>query len=153
MDYYVCLEVDRSASPEVIKAAYRVLANKYHPDKNSSDEAAIKMKEINVAYEILSDVDLRFEYDKSLAKILSEVKNDFKDSEDNKVNTKTQEIVVPSTINKDRVYQNKTNRNRQTFFNLFFYIILALFIFDYLFNYTNQSISKKLSSQIGSQKK
>lgn len=65
-DFYKTLEVDRIASQEVIKAAYRVLAKKYHPDKNSSNNAIKKMQDINMAYEVLSREDLKKEYDKRL---------------------------------------------------------------------------------------
>jgi curved DNA-binding protein CbpA len=55
-DLYEILGVDRNATEEEIKKAYRRLAKKYHPDLNPGDkEAEQKFKEINEAYEILSD--------------------------------------------------------------------------------------------------
>jgi hypothetical protein len=62
------LQVARDASPEVIRAAYRQLAQKWHPDKNPSrpDEAARKIREVNTAYDVLSDPERRREYDASL---------------------------------------------------------------------------------------
>lgn len=55
-DYYELLEVSRTASDAEIKKAYRKLAMKYHPDRNSGDSAAEeKFKEIQNAYSILSD--------------------------------------------------------------------------------------------------
>jgi preprotein translocase subunit Sec63 len=55
-DYYDVLGVNKSASPEDIKSAYRKLAVKYHPDKNPGDKAAEdKFKEASEAYGILSD--------------------------------------------------------------------------------------------------
>lgn len=66
MSHYDTLNVSRIASPEVIRAAYKALAQKYHPDRNSSHDAALRMKEINLAYEVLSDPDKRRRYDETL---------------------------------------------------------------------------------------
>lgn len=63
-DYYQILGVDRSASTEEIKRAYRKLAMKYHPDKNPGDrQAEEKFKEINEANQVLSDPEKRSRYD------------------------------------------------------------------------------------------
>ena len=64
-DYYRILQVDPDAEPEVIAAAYRKLAAKYHPDVNPSPEAAERMREINVAYDLLADPAKRAEYDRA----------------------------------------------------------------------------------------
>ncbi len=64
-DYYKILGVDRNASLEEIKRAYRRLALKYHPDRNPGDKAAEeKFKEINEAYQVLSDPEKRARYDR-----------------------------------------------------------------------------------------
>lgn len=60
---YETLGVDKSASSDDIKKAYRKLARKYHPDINKSPDAEEKFKEINAAYEILSDEEKRRQYD------------------------------------------------------------------------------------------
>ncbi|GBD33943.1 Chaperone protein DnaJ [bacterium HR34] len=60
-DYYSILGVSRDASQEEIKRAYRRLAHKYHPDKGGDEE---KFKEINEAYQVLSDPEKRAQYDK-----------------------------------------------------------------------------------------
>jgi curved DNA-binding protein len=63
-DYYKTLGVDRNADDQTIKKAYRDLARKYHPDKNPGDkDAEAKFKQINEAYEVLSDSEKRARYD------------------------------------------------------------------------------------------
>ncbi|MDD5038022.1 MAG: molecular chaperone DnaJ [Dehalococcoidales bacterium] len=63
-DYYEVLGVDRNATDENIKSAFRKLAFKFHPDHNHGDGAGEKFKEINEAYEALSDPDKRAAYDR-----------------------------------------------------------------------------------------
>jgi DnaJ-class molecular chaperone len=63
-DYYDVLGINKGASPEDIKSAYRKLAVKYHPDKNPGDKAAEdKFKEASEAYGILSDKNKKENYD------------------------------------------------------------------------------------------
>src|SRR6201989_252948 len=63
--YYETLEVDRNADDSKLKAAFRKLAMKWHPDRNPGDAASeIKFKEINEAYEVLKDGDKRAAYDR-----------------------------------------------------------------------------------------
>ena len=63
-DFYAVLGVDRNASQEDIKKAFRRLAMQYHPDRNNEPGAEAKFKEINQAYEVLSDPEKRAAYDR-----------------------------------------------------------------------------------------
>jgi curved DNA-binding protein CbpA len=65
-DPYRVLQVDPLAEPEVVDAAFRRLARKYHPDVNPGPEAAELMGQIVAAYEILRDPGRRAAYDRSL---------------------------------------------------------------------------------------
>src|SRR5688572_2082954 len=60
-DYYKILGVKRDASAEDVKKAFRKLAHQYHPDKSGGNEA--KFKEVNEAYQVLSDPEKRKQYD------------------------------------------------------------------------------------------
>lgn len=65
IDYYKILEIDKSATVDDIKKAYRKMARKYHPDLNPNDAVAVaKFKEINEANEVLSNPENRKKYDK-----------------------------------------------------------------------------------------
>ena len=60
-DFYKILDISKDASQDEIKKAYRKLAHKYHPDKKDGDEE--KFKEVNEAYQTLSDQDKKSQYD------------------------------------------------------------------------------------------
>ncbi len=63
-DYYEVLGVARNANKDELKKAYRRLARQYHPDVNSEADASERFKEINEAYEMLSDENMRARYDR-----------------------------------------------------------------------------------------
>ena len=62
-DYYEILGISKNASEQEIKKAFRTLAMKYHPDRNKAPDAEEKFKEINAAYEVLSNPEKRKQYD------------------------------------------------------------------------------------------
>ena len=62
-DYYETLEVSRDASSNELKKAFKKKAMKYHPDRNQEPGADAKFKEINEAYQVLSDPEKRKLYD------------------------------------------------------------------------------------------
>lgn len=109
---YEILEVSEKASKEVIDKAYHVLVKKYHPDLQQEEEkqnAEEKMKQINEAYEILSNEEKRREYDITLE---NERKQEEKDSY---VNVQRQETANQETYNENsnqNVYKNqRVNEN------------------------------------------
>lgn len=63
-DYYTTLGIERNATQDEVKRAYRKLARKYHPDINKSQDAEQRFKEIGEAYEVLQDTEKRAAYDK-----------------------------------------------------------------------------------------
>ncbi|MCK5867653.1 MAG: DnaJ domain-containing protein, partial [Mycoplasmataceae bacterium] len=63
-DYYEVLGISKDTSAGDIKKAFRKLAMKYHPDRNKEAGAQDKFKEINEAYEVLSDDNKRAQYDR-----------------------------------------------------------------------------------------
>lgn len=63
-DYYKVLGVDKNATEEEIKKAYRKMALRFHPDKNKEPDAEERFKEISEAYEVLSDKDKRSAFDR-----------------------------------------------------------------------------------------
>lgn len=63
IDYYATLGVNKSASQDDIRKAYRKLARQHHPDVNPGNEAATRFKQISEAYEVIGDADKRKKYD------------------------------------------------------------------------------------------
>jgi len=62
-DYYNALEIERTASEDEVRKAYRKLARKYHPDVSQEADAETRMRDINEAYDVLRDKDKRAAYD------------------------------------------------------------------------------------------
>ncbi len=96
-DHYQTLGITRKANEKDIKTAFRQLARKYHPDRNSivSDDI---MKNINIAFEILSDPEKKNEYDNSISNVIQNTNKNFEtDYKINSVN-EYQEIFEQSTL-------------------------------------------------------
>jgi len=93
-DYYKILGVDKKAGPKEIKAAYRNLAFKYHPDRNKENpQASEEMKYINEAYAVLSDSAKRLDYDRLKQQYGSSAYSQFRNNYSN------QDIFSGSDIN------------------------------------------------------
>ncbi len=116
-NYYDILEVNRRASKEVIEKAYKVLVKKYHPDLYTGEKqkyAEKKIKDINEAYDVLSDEFLKEQYDAELEKEIEEmyqkkysVRNNFKEYQTNSEND-----INNSEFNKNNA--NKSNNKKNT---------------------------------------
>ncbi len=76
LDLYEVLQVHPSAHPDVVSAAYRRLAQLYHPDKSPSPEAHDRMKTLNLAWAVLKDPDKRAAYDRRRSYSLGDVERD-----------------------------------------------------------------------------
>lgn len=76
--HYDNLKVARDAPPEVIRAAYKTLSQKHHPDRNGNSKEAVRIiKLINSAYDVLSHPDRRQEHDQWIARVEQESNSDF----------------------------------------------------------------------------
>lgn len=71
-DYYAALGIDSDASLAAIKTAYRKKASEFHPDKNTDADAPARFREVQEAYDLLSDARLRKEYDENRQRSLLE---------------------------------------------------------------------------------
>lgn len=107
MTYYEILEISESASEEVIRTAYKTLAKKYHPDvfQGNPQEAEEKMKQINLAYSILSDNAKRAQYD---AKIRSKKSANESESQHTTSSNSTKKPPHRNAHNKKSGFQHYT---------------------------------------------
>ena len=113
-NYYEILEVSEKASPEVIEKAYKALVKKYHPDLQPDDkkqEAENRIKEINEAYDILSNTDSKSKYDEQFnrqrviedQRKYDQTKNNYQNNTNNSKSSITNQ---KSTISKNYSQQN-----------------------------------------------
>ena len=109
-NYYEILEVNKKASKEVIDKAYKVLIKKYHPDLAKGEKkqyAEIKTKDINEAYNVLSNDFLRGQYDIELEE--QETINNYK------VNTQNEEVNKKNNNSKNKIKTEKSKSKIGTF--------------------------------------
>lgn len=113
-NYYEILEVNPKASKEVIEKAYKVLVKKYHPDLYTAEKkqyAERKIKEINAAYNILSDEFLREQYDYELKREQMRYQENFNQTQQPAEGIKTKNRYNQETFNntekKERVKRQK----------------------------------------------
>ena len=111
-DYYGILEVNEKASQEIIEKVYKTLVKKYHPDLYSSvqkREAETKLKEINEAYNILSDRFLRSQYDLELQK--ERQRRQMKDNTSQKNMENNQQATVKRR--NETILENRKNKTKR----------------------------------------
>jgi len=92
-NFYQILQVDSNAEIEIIEAAYKRLARKYHPDVNNSPNATAQMQEINEAYETLKNEFKRSQYDIEFLPNLKQSKNTKSESKNTREKRETEESI------------------------------------------------------------
>lgn len=142
-NYYDILQVNKNASPEIIEKAYKVLAKKYHPDlqeEKNKKQAEEILKEINEAYEILSNPEKKKNYDNLLQEkeyLENEQKFQQQNGSNNSTNYKNvytaniskQELLrKQEIIKKQKRYNNAYIHNFESYIKGFVSIILTLCI-------------------------
>jgi curved DNA-binding protein len=95
-DYYKILQVHPTAEPEVIEAAYRRLARKYHPDVNRDPAAAQRMRDLNEAYELLSNPVDRASYDEWRAHLAQGQQHSYYEAQVHNTETVSQREAKPT---------------------------------------------------------
>lgn len=109
-NYYQILEVDQRASKEVIEKAYRTLVKKYHPDLYATaqkKEAEMRLRELNEAYNILSDDFLREQYDFELRK--ESIRKEENQSSNQNTNDVQNEKTKEKTDSKRKIMKKKND--------------------------------------------
>ena len=111
-NYYEILEIDKNASPEIIEKAYKTLAKKYHPDvqsKENKERSEEIFKQINEAYEMLSDTIKKEKYNKTLFSNFVKIE-DFNNLKNENSYLKAQNIKLQTFID-NNYYSNPTINN------------------------------------------
>lgn len=123
---YDILEIEKSASNEQIKKAYRKMAFKYHPDRNqdSITKSEIKMKQITHAYYVLGDVNRKANYDNRKSTASHDFKynasfedwyKNFKQSNDHELIDALSDIVIGMVLHKSLIKKRRTKSVGNTF--------------------------------------
>ena len=110
-NYYEILEVDKNASDEIIKVAYKALVKKYHPDLkegNAKINAEDKIKQINEAYDILSNPEKKSEYDQNM------INEDISKEQYEIVLNENMNLKKELNIYRNNIYHNYRQNNRYT---------------------------------------
>ena len=113
-NYYEILEVDKNASPEIIKKAYNTLTKKYHPDLQNDDVKHLyeeKLKLINEAYETLSDEEKRKNYNLIITSENSLLENQLKTLYTENQHLKNQIVQLQSIIQNSTTYSLPYNNS------------------------------------------
>ena len=123
MTHYDILEVSRNASPETIRAAYKSLMQRYHPDRNPGNEGAADIaRRITSAYGVLSDPVAKSSYDSLLAEtLLPEASSNIVRIYSQDTNSDSRENIAKDA-NKDEVLQ--TTHTHFLFFSFWFALLL-----------------------------
>ena len=148
--HYDTLMVSRNASPEVIRAAFRSLSQKYHPDKNNHPDANRIMQQFNESYKILSDPIERSKYDKLLNEYArsSNDKNKYDHARTSNHSDRKNKVVViniPDSVSFSRLkdylshFSSKIKPLLIKAFKIIFYIAVLIFLINIFFSYIDGS--------------
>lgn len=152
MNLYEILEVSETASKEIIDKVYKIKVKKYHPDlqrPEDKDFAEEKMKQINEAYEILSDNQKRKQYDDILAQEREEenynINPNYTDTNNIYQNTNIRQSEIFRQDNEeDMQEQIKSATNRLKIIIILLIIVVAIdFISNAIYKYTNRDNIKE----------
>ena len=148
--HYDALMVSRYASPEVIRAAFKSLSQKYHPDKNNHPDADRIMQQFNESYKILSDPIERSKYDKLLNEYArsSNDKNKYDHARTSNHSDRKNKVVViniPDSVSFSRLkdylshFSSKIKPLLIKAFKIIFYIAVLIFLINIFFSYIDGS--------------
>ena len=145
--HYDTLMVSRNASPEVIRAAFRSLSQKYHPDKNNHPDADRIMQQFNESYKILSDPIERILYDRLLNEYENEANrtNQYENSKSQQRQNKVVVINIPDSISFNQLKVHVSNFSSKIkpllikAFKIIFYIAVSIFLIYIFFSYIGVS--------------
>lgn len=121
-NYYEILEVDKNASNEIIEKAYKTLVKKYHPDlqeNNLKENYEEKIKQINEAYEVLSNKEKRKNYDLNLKNNFINIEK-FNNLYNENINLKKQLNYIKNNLNNINNNYNNANINQKNNFNNYY---------------------------------